>query len=1144
MHCGRAWLICGLLESSFVGAQQAPADRQEDASDFAEEETPASLAAKLLDCDRPASNWAEVLNARIKAGEPLPAWPGAKAPPSDDADPARHLAYWRERLQDSDKARPGPAARVKLLAAVTADPSALGGVLRLLPETEGAARQVAGLLGRPPALSKEDQASAKEARAWVYRHGGLMRDLVIEDAKRADWERYVFNERPDWALDALQRRDPEQAARVFAELAAGPDPGLATVAARLLLEKATPQDAPQWREQLIAAAGNAKFPEPARQIAVEALLNAKWKGREAWVRSFLAQADAGTAGWFCSEVDAAPGHWIPILARMVGGENRRAHEAAVSLLARFNGRADALRPLLPWLVDPQWGGEQPDYIRFAFFRGLEEVRLPEAVPGLQRVLAEDSDDSVIGAAALALAHHGAKDAVPAMKEALARDASVGSTDEIVGSIHRLGGYPHAEMVAGLEAYFNACPNEEAQRELDDKARDQNPGAGVWAGRYFAKSLPDQPALRDAIRQRAASVAEHQAQLAANLRGVLLQAKAGDKSALLATMLSEGNLPAEQLASALHQCAKSGWRGTPFRRLLDGKGATGAFAAVLVPDPKAMAAILKGGDAAAQEALLAAAMHAGTRLDLERVAVLLDSENDPLAQAAKDYLTSLDDPQARRLWVAHGQKKDGDAGVPGILERERYGEFDAIEKQARKEFSLAAGPEEIYVLNRSAEGGCQGRWLVLVYSGTGIAVRDFGQGRTGSCRLTEKQLGRVRGYVRKYRVDDLPRLEQPIIDGVSYSYVHATKDGIRRVFMNNPPTGRSTGAASCAFGDEEASYSKGIVIYGQLVNLFDDLFAEADLKFGYGNGVEILIPREKANIRTVWKNGDDLRVLVERTGSSGVWQRVSLATRSLTGMADEPAACPVLAAKAALHPKFSIYLDHLFRYPWQVRAGDATVHSGSFGDVKGLWLCRSDREPELIAMGEFAGELVTPDGKWCVAAKAAGAGWAAPNGAVRIDLTTKEELPIALPDADNFDTLGFVAARGKFLVRRLCDAAAYGRKDRSRAGPEKPELHLVDPATGVLEPLEGEFWFPKYDLQFRPLQAASTDSQVWAADGQNISGGGISTEIVRHDTKNFTRHPVKTIQGIAFDSMDMWVDEAGGMIYAAANGDLVRVPLAP
>ena len=97
---------------------------------------------------------------------------------------------------------------------------------------------------------------------------------------------------------------------------------------------------------------------------------------------------------------------------------------------------------------------------------------------------------------------------------------------------------------------------------------------------------------------------------------------------------------------------------------------------------------------------------------------------------------------------------------------------------------------------------------------------------------------------------------------------------------------------------------------------------------------------------------------------------------------------MLASKNDLHPGFSIYLDHLFRYPWQVRAGDGSVHSGSFNDVKGLWLCRPDRKPVLIAKGEYAGELVTPDGKWCVAAKSAGNGWADPNGAVRINLATK------------------------------------------------------------------------------------------------------------------------------------------------------------
>ena len=114
-------------------------------------------------------------------------------------------------------------------------------------------------------------------------------------------------------------------------------------------------------------------------------------------------------------------------------------------------------------------------------------------------------------------------------------------------------------------------------------------------------------------------------------------------------------------------------------------------------------------------------------------------------------------------------------------------------------------------------------------------------------------------------------------------------------------------------------------------------------------------------------------------------------------------------------------------------------------------------------------------------------------------------PIDLPVADNFDTLGFVAARGKFLVSRFRDWDD-GRKDSPRVGPEKPELHLVDPATGTVEPVAGEFWFPVYDRCFRPLQASSTDSQVWAAEGRNDVLAGISTERWRR----YRRSPRKLV----------------------------------
>ena len=259
---------------------------------------------------------------------------------------------------------------------------------------------------------------------------------------------------------------------------------------------------------------------------------------------------------------------------------------------------------------------------------------------------------------------------------------------------------------------------------------------------------------------------------------------------------------------------------------------------------------------------------------------------------------------------------------------------------------------------------------------------------------------MRGYVTKYRVDDLPPLRQPIADGIEYDYKHMTRDDIHSVWMNNPPTGRAPGEPSCAFFDGDEPYSKGIVIYGQLVNLFDDLFDELVMKYTYGDAAEVLIPREKADITSVWKQGDDLRVLVGSRGGVIAWQAVDLKTWRLTG----PVAAPPI-------PSDGYLLD---------RAGKLTPSNG-------------------------AAELSSDD---------------------------------------------------------------------------RP-----------LRPL-------------RSLQAAATEGEVWAADGETISGKPPTTKILRYDTKDSTRRSIQTIEGIEFDSMAMWVDEAEGRIYAAANGDLVRISLGP
>ena len=83
-----------------------------------------------------------------------------------------------------------------------------------------------------------------------------------------------------------------------------------------------------------------------------------------------------------------------------------------------------------------------------------------------------------------------------------------------------------------------------------------------------------------------------------------------------------------------------------------------------------------------------------------------------------------------------------------------------------------------------------------------------------------------------------------------------------------------------------------------------------------------------------------------------------------------------------------------------------------------------------------------------------------------------------------------------------------------------------------------------DGRLRPLQATSTKDEFWGADGEWICGEVPTTKLVRYDSVKSTRHTVKTIKGIEFDSAAMWVDEPGHTIYAAANGDLVRIPFEP
>lgn len=1081
------------------------------------------LAEELFEYQPPDPDWGAILEARVKAGLPLPVLPPARRGPATSASPAELLAYWREDGAWRNKQEPSAEVRAKILQAVQDEPAAIPQALRALPPSEEAAKILLPLLGKIPAESAEGLAHLREVRAWIYRHSGLLREEVVADVPQADWDRYTWGENSDPTLDALVARDPQLAAKVLEEQAAGKNPGLAVVAARLLAEELQPERAEHWRSQLKAAAANAGLEKKVRQIAVETLLHKDWPGREPWVLETLQKEDVGELHWFAGEMFDTSEHWIPLFLPMLGGANRHAHNNAANLIARLADRPQDYRPLLPWLADAAWA--EDDGVRLRMVQELEEMDAPECVPPLVELIQKDQDETIIAYACQTLSHYKAKEAVPEMKAALARCEGNYDRQTMIEAIQGLGGFSREEIAAAIEACFIALPDEEARERFPhDWSTKHAPEVGV--GAHFAKSPSEDPALLQVLAKRADAIAKEQAKAAVALRNWIASSPTAEGRAMLANQLDKSKVSATALTRGLENRrnnAKS-WDGSAFKKLLDRKGQTGGFAAVLSGDPKAMAAALNSKDKDKRVALLAAARISGDILDLDRVAKWHKGEDDDLADAADSYLRDLTDPKAEELL-------DKDRKDRPLLDR-----FGQLEEMLRASGKLPAkAPQEIFALHSYSQGGSSDSWYLIAWADSALAVQSMGGGRFGTAVLPQEKLAALRNYVTTYRADELPPLNWGWADGVQYGYSHVTPAGSHRVFMDNPPSGWRGHDGQPAV-QQGGSVSDTIVLYAGLMRAMLDPFEDLKLDVRHASGLEIIIPRETAQVRTVWKQGDDLRVLVNEDWNSPHWRRVSLADKKLLETVDEPAASPILAAKRDLHPDFQIESDYHFRYPWQVRSGDATIHAGRFKDVQGLWRCRVGKEPELIAKGWFSGELVSADGRWCVAAKVIGQSWAEPNTVVRIDLGTKQEFPLKLEPADNFDPLAFVGSRSKFLVVRNRDW------QNAKAGPESPESYLLDPASGDLEKIEAESG-PRVEGGPRPLQAVSGSPTLsWMADGGVYSGTGAQATLGKYDSNSFRFEVVGEFKGIHFDSSTMWVDEAEGMIYAAMDGDLVRIPL--
>jgi hypothetical protein len=337
--------------------------------------------------------------------------------------------------------------------------------------------------------------------------------------------------------------------------------------------------------------------------------------------------------------------------------------------------------------------------------------------------------------------------------------------------------------------------------------------------------------------------------------------------------------------------------------------------------------------------------------------------------------------------------------------------------------------------------------------------------------------------------------------------------------------------------------------------------------GMIKGLEVMYAGENPIILDVWRKGEDLRVFVEREATPEeieekrkddsvedddddedaragrrrrevARKRARYSWRKLDGGA--------LGKETTQPPGYSTFDDAVFEIEQddipsglndhlvQAIAGDFVVLALRM-DEGGLSKKTAGRNPERLSRaGVYANPLVTPDGKWVVAAKT-DSDWGEPNYIVRLNLQTRREYRVALPPADRFDSVGYIAAHNKVLLRRARDE---DNQDSKSISPKEPEFYLLDVATGRTQKVSGEF-APLLQKGRRSLQHTGNPFEYWVAIPDREKN---RTRVGRYNSRDFSFQTTLDVQQLTFDSFSMWVDEKDAKLLVVYEGHLLRLPL--
>jgi hypothetical protein len=681
-------------------------------------------------------------------------------------------------------------------------------------------------------------------------------------------------------------------------------------------------------------------------------------------------------------------------------------------------------------------------------------------------------------------------------------------------------------------------------------------------------------LITAIIERIAELDAKDPALASLLRRIIQNWKGAAINALMLKDLKAGRTNLNAILKLLSMRRELREKQTD--HLFDVRGgspAAGGISACLLENAHEYEAILSSENPEAKIALLGCARLIRAELPVPKVAENLKSANKLLALAAERYLESEDSPDARRIVLAlHPNEAKILGAKTSFIADEKvtvYGEdLQALFGSVNPIFKTM--PPYLFVsgaaINLSDDEKSlrqevkENQELLGIYSYHDNFIRIYADKavfswQTDPARYQERTLfgpefDNLKDYLAAHGVDGLPPFLSPCGECQAKQLLMIGRGGGRRVFLRAGQTPQ---------------------FFAGLEEIFAGLRRPASkLRYRLENkiqGLEILWADENLPARNLWKNGADLRLLIEDVPRGRQIERELAETRrnqtaSLESEGEEteegaPAAESQKQKRLArrkyesfawyrldrdkladptLQPPLIEQIPPFDNFPvpavhgWKSRTTNVEIRA----DEEGLYKISSGQFSKLRS-GYYENPLVTPNGRWALAAKYASEESAGEYGAalVRINLLTGKEFKLKFPAYPSYEPIAFLPALNKVLV--------FGGyySDEEESGTRTGDYYLLDPETGAAQKIKGEFR-PLTQQTFRPLQPALNGSETfWAAIPDPEKN---ETAVGFYQAKTMSFKPLITLPQIIFDSMALWVDEAENKMYFIYEGHLLSLPL--